>query len=48
MYEMAQFSEKGYEKCEVEIIDKGRYFWVNSGPERQTYRQQLTPNAECQ
>ena len=29
MYEMAQFSEKGYEKCEVEIIDKGRYFWVN-------------------
>ena len=26
---MLQISEKEYEKCEVEIIDKGRYFWVN-------------------
>ena len=26
---MVQISKKGYEKCEVEIIDKGRYFWVN-------------------
>ena len=28
-YKMVQISKKGYEKCEVEIIDKGRYFWVN-------------------
>ena len=26
---MVQISKKGYEKCEVEIIDKRRYFWVN-------------------
>ena len=29
MYKMVQISKKGYRKCEVEIIDKGRYFWVN-------------------
>ena len=29
MYKMVQISKKEYEKCEVEIIDKGRYFWVN-------------------
>ena len=28
MCEMVQIS-KGYKKYEVEIIDKGRYFWVN-------------------
>ena len=26
---MLQFSKEEYKKCEVEIIDKGRYFWVN-------------------
>ena len=26
---MLQISKEEYEKCEVEIIDKGRYFWVN-------------------
>ena len=26
---MVQISKKGYEKYGVEIIDKGRYFWVN-------------------
>ena len=26
---MAQISKEGYKKCEVEILDKGRYFWVN-------------------
>ena len=26
---MVQISKKWYEKCEVEIIDKERYFWVN-------------------
>ena len=26
---MVQISKKGYKKCGVEIIDKGRYFWVN-------------------
>ena len=29
MYKMVQISKEGYKKCEVEIIDKGRYFWVN-------------------
>ena len=29
MYKMVQISKERYEKCEVEIIDKGRYFWVN-------------------
>ena len=29
MYKMVQISKKEYEKCEVGIIDKGRYFWVN-------------------
>ena len=29
MYKMVQISKKGYEKWEVEIVDKGRYFWVN-------------------
>ena len=29
MYKMLQISKEEYEKCEVEIIDKGRYFWVN-------------------
>ena len=26
---MVQNSKLGYTKCEVEIIDEGRYFWVN-------------------
>ena len=29
MYKMVQIRKEEYEKCEVEIIDKGRYFWVN-------------------
>ena len=29
MYKMVQISKEGYKTCEVEIIDKGRYFWVN-------------------
>ena len=29
MYKMIQISKERYRKCEVEIIDKGRYFWVN-------------------
>ena len=64
---MIQISKEGYKKCEVEIIDKGRYFWVNRkdlevesdvanwaqifdkcDPEKQKYRQELTPNAEYQ
>ena len=65
MYKMVQISKEEYEKCEVEIIDKGRYFQVNEkdlevesdvdnwaqifdkcDPEKQKYRQKLTPNAE--
>ena len=64
---MVKISQEEYEKCEVEIIDKGRYFWVNRkdlevesdvtnwaqifdkcDPEKQKYRQELTPNAEYQ
>ena len=29
MYKMFQIIKKEYEKCEVEITDKGRYFWAN-------------------
>ena len=29
MYKMLQISKEGYKKCEVEIMDKGKYFWVN-------------------
>ena len=29
MYKMIQISKEGYKKCEVAIIDKGRYFWIN-------------------
>ena len=29
MYKMIQISKEESEKCEVEIIDKGRYLWVN-------------------
>ena len=67
MYKIVQISKEGCTKCEVEIIDKGRYFWVNRkdlevesdvanwaqifdkcDPEKQIYRQELTPNAEYQ
>ena len=29
MYKTIQISKEGYKKCEVEIIDKRRYFCVN-------------------
>ena len=29
MYKMVQINKEGYKKGEIEIIDKGRYFWVN-------------------
>ena len=29
MYKMIQIGKEAYKKCEVEIIDKGRYFWIN-------------------
>ena len=29
MYKMGQISQEPYRKCEIEIIDKGRYFWIN-------------------
>ena len=64
---MVQISKEEQEKCKVEIIDKGGYFWVNRkdlevesdvanwaqifdkcDPEKQKYRQELTPNAEYQ
>ena len=67
MYKMVQINKEGYKKGEIEIIDKGRYFWVNRkdlevesdvtnwaqifdkcDPEKQKYRQELTPNAEYQ
>ena len=29
IYKMLQISKEEYEKCKIEVIDKGRYFWVN-------------------
>ena len=29
MYKMGQIGKEAYKKREVEIIDKGRYFWIN-------------------
>ena len=29
MYKMIEVGKEAYKKCEVKIIDKGRYFWVN-------------------
>ena len=29
MYKMVRISKEGYKKCEIEIIDKEKYFWVN-------------------
>ena len=29
MYKIIQISKEKYKKCEVEVIDKRRYFWVN-------------------
>ena len=29
MYEMGQISKEGCKECELEIIDMGRYFWLN-------------------
>ena len=29
MYKMFQISKEEYKKCEVEIFEKGIYFWVN-------------------
>ena len=29
MYKIVQINKEEYKKCEVEIIEKGRYFWVN-------------------
>ena len=29
MYEMLQIDKEEFEKWKVEIIDKGRYFWVS-------------------
>ena len=26
---MSQISKEAYKKCEIGIIDKGRYFWIN-------------------
>ena len=64
---MANITMKSYLKCEIEIINKGKYFWINRkdleiesdvanwamifdkcDPEKQKYRQELTPNAEYQ
>ena len=29
MHKMKQVSKKAYQKCNVEIIDEERFFWVN-------------------
>ena len=68
MYKMVvEITKETWGKCEIEIIDKGRYFWVNRkdlevesdvdswaqifykcDSEKQTYRQELKPNAKYQ
>ena len=64
---MANITINSYLKCEIEITDKEKYFWINRkdleiesdvanwamifdkcDPEKQKYRQELTPNAEYQ
>ena len=64
---MVNITINSYLKCDIEIIDKGKYFWINRkdleiesdvanwamifdkcDPEKQKYRQELTPNAEYQ
>ena len=29
MYKMSQINKGEYKKCEIEIIDNERYFWIN-------------------
>ena len=29
MYKMNKISKEAYKKCEIQIIDKGKYFWIN-------------------
>ena len=29
VYKMCQISKEAYKKCETEIINKGKYFWIN-------------------
>ena len=29
MYKLSKISQKAYKKCEIEIIDKGKYFRIN-------------------
>ena len=53
-------AKKRYEKCEVEIIEKRRYFWLirkdleiesgvdNWDPKKQKYRHELMPNTAFQ
>ena len=67
VYKMIQISKDRSKKCEVEMIGKGRHFWVNRkdlevesnvanwaqifdkcDSDKQKYRQELMPNAECQ
>ena len=64
---MANITINSYLKCEIEITDKEKYFWINRkdleiesdvanwamifdkcDPEKQKYRQELTPNAKYQ
>ena len=48
---MVQINREKYKKCEVEIINKRRCFWVNRidlDPEKQKRRQELTPNVKYQ
>ena len=64
---MVNITINSYLKCEIEVINKGKYFQINRkdleidsdcanwamifdkcDPEKQKYRQELTPNAEYQ
>ena len=64
---MVNITINSYLICEIEVINKGKYFWINRkkleiesdvanwamsfdkcDPEKQKYRQEVTPNAEYQ
>ena len=64
---MVNININSYLICEIEVINKGKYFWINRknleiesdvanwamsfdkcDPEKQKYRQEVTPNAEYQ
>ena len=36
MYKMSKINKEAYKQCEIETIDKGKYFWLSR---RETWKQ---------